>query len=606
MRQPGAEPWLAAATGAASLAVSLPRLCPTLSLMGDSAAFAAAGASWGIAQPPGYPLWTLLAHGLYRLPLGEPAWRLHLSSALFHATAVALVAALIQRCTGSRAAAVGGALTLAFSRAFLLGSLYAEVFPLNDLFVALLLLLALHFAEAPDTRSKRRALVALAVGCGLASAHHQTIVLAAPALAVVLARGDWRLLRDPRIAARLLLGFAAPLLACFGLLWLAASRDPAASWGDVRELGELWRLATRQDYGGPFSPFLGERGDGALAQLGEWTASFHRSFGVLGGLLVVVGVAWLARHRPWLALALALGTLASGPLFAVANALPVAGEHGRAFAERFTTMSHVLLAPFAGAGIAWLEQLAKVPLPPRLAALAAAALGVVPLLSRSELDLSGDRRGEQAAIDLIEHADDGALLLFSGDALNGAAAWRCGVERRCGRRVAFSPGQLHMPWRVRQLARRHPDLVLPVPAGSFITVRELVAANLPSRPVFLTALLLEREPALRDAFQYLPEGVLLRVLPSPPGDAARARFVASARRLLRGEACAGCAMRAADLVRPSLETALVQGYVDAAVNHARMLRAFFDEPALAAELEAVARRIDPAAARAYGIGGGAE
>ena len=44
---------------------------------------------------------------------------------------------------------------------------------------------------------------------------------------------------------------------------------------------------------------------------------------------------------------------------------------------------------------------------------------------------------------------------------------------------------------------------------------------------------------------------------------------------------------------------MLQSYVDAAVNHARLLRLFFDEVGLAEELEARARAMDPEAARRY-------
>ncbi len=592
-----AEPRLAAVAGGVALGVTLPGVCRTLSLMGDSAAFTAAAASWGVAQPPGYPLWTLLGHAASRLPLGELAFRIHLTSALYHAAAVGLVAALIQKCTGSRGAALGGALFLAFSRAFFQGSHYAEVFPLNDLFGALLLLLGVVLVERPMSR---RALGALALLSGLAFAHHQTIALYAPGLAVLLWRGARRPRFEPRLFAALVCLFALPLVASSALLLLAARRDPAVSWGDVRSPGELFQLVTRGDYGGLFSPYLGERGAGASEQIVAYGASLWRQLGLVGVGLALCGMLTLGRRLPVVALGLGLAALVSGPAFAVLNALPVADEHGIAFAERFVTLSLVPLGVFCGSGMQRLGELGSVVLPPRFASALAGGLALLPLAQHHDaVDLSDDRCGAAFAADLFEHSDDGALVLVSGDFSNGAAAFWCGVERRCGRRIVLAPGQLHLPWRVRQLARRHPELVIPEPSGSFVTVREIVAANLSRRPVYLMPLLLEREPPLRESFGYLPEGLLLRVVPKEPDEPARARFRASAQRLLRGEGCAGCAMRRSDLPWPSLETAMLQSYVDAAVNHARLLRLFFDEVGLAEELEARARAMDPEAARRY-------
>src|SRR5262249_36239777 len=113
----------------------MPRAYRVLALAGDSAELTTAAASWGVPHPPGYPLYTLFAHLCTRLPL-EPAFSFHLTSALLHAVALGVVALSIELATGSVAAAALGAGVLGIGRVFFLGSLYAEVFPLNDLLFA--------------------------------------------------------------------------------------------------------------------------------------------------------------------------------------------------------------------------------------------------------------------------------------------------------------------------------------------------------------------------------------------------------------------------------------------------------------------------------------
>jgi hypothetical protein len=49
----------------------------------------------GIAHPPGYPLYTILGTGVVHLPLGNPAWRMNMLSALLAALAVGLFYGLI-------------------------------------------------------------------------------------------------------------------------------------------------------------------------------------------------------------------------------------------------------------------------------------------------------------------------------------------------------------------------------------------------------------------------------------------------------------------------------------------------------------------------------
>src|ERR1041385_226215 len=149
---------------------------------GDSGELIAVAASGGVAHPPGYPLYTMLA-GLWLrvLPLGEPALRLNVFSALCSALAAAVLAIAVRRLTRSGAAGVLAAWSWTFAAQTFRWSLVAEVFPLNALLGACVLL-ALVSAPAPGV-------VALAFLCTLAVAHHHTLLLlSVPAFAVTAQR----------------------------------------------------------------------------------------------------------------------------------------------------------------------------------------------------------------------------------------------------------------------------------------------------------------------------------------------------------------------------------------------------------------------------------
>src|SRR5260370_11920147 len=76
------------------------------------------------------------------MPWFDVAFRVHLTSALFHAMTVGFVACAIELLSGSVVAAAIGAAALALGRIFFQGSLYAEVFPLGDLLFACIFWLA--------------------------------------------------------------------------------------------------------------------------------------------------------------------------------------------------------------------------------------------------------------------------------------------------------------------------------------------------------------------------------------------------------------------------------------------------------------------------------
>lgn len=603
------RPWPALLAGFVALAVYVPRVCPTLSLMGDSAVFVTAARELGVAQPSGYPLWTWLGRLASALPFGEVPHRLHLLSALTHAVTVGLVAHTLGRLTGQVGAAVGAALSLAFARAFFQGSLYAEVFPLLDLFTALAVWVALE-ASAARRRARPRWLLGFALVAGLASTHHQMIALTAPGLlALLLAADAHRVLRADRLLlGRILVAFTAPSLVLYGAIPLLARREPRGSWGDVRGFDDLARLVTRQDYGGVFSPHLGVARAPWDTSVAGWlegvTAGFTTplAIGVAAGIvLVALSARADASRRPW-TVALLLVAIVSGPVFAAMNGLEVmagaAGEHGRAYAERFSTMSMVPLALLLGSA------LAVVPLPAALRP-GVAFVFLIPLLTHAQtVDLRADRRGAGYAHDLLRGVPDGSLVLLSGDPANGAQLWVCGVERACGTSIVFSPGQMHLDWRRRQLARRHPDLVLPpprkvvLPQGErlLVSTRELVLANAGRRRIFLSPDLLDREPGLAEAAQFLPFGLLIEAVDEPTFLARKATFLAQAEALARHAGCEGCGLRRSELPPPSLETSLPFAYALAYENHARVLRAWFptDPRALtvAADLEAQAEVAD--------------
>ena len=592
-----------------ALCLYVPRLSPTLSLQGDSAVFVSAARMLGVPQPSGYPLWTVLAHGFSYLPFGEIPHRVHLLSAVSHAATVAVVCQLVRRLTGSLPAAVGAALALAFSRGFFQGSLYAEVFPLNDLFTALAVLLAVEIGLG-DRERRDRMLLAFALLAGIASAHHQMIALTAPGLAVLLVKGGvHERLRDRVLLGGALVRFFSPILLFYGLIPFLARRQPRASWGDVASFDELVHLATRQDYGGVTSPHLGTAKVPWDASVAGWVAGIVRGFSwplalVAGGFAALLAYeAWTARRRRALTLSLWLLVLVSGPIFAAMNGLEVEAEHGIAYAERFATMSCVPVAVLLGLA------LAAVPIR-AWAVRAAPALGlvcVVPLaLHATNVDLRADRRGIAYTHDLLRDVPEGSLVMLSGDPANGAQLWACGVERRCGQTIVFSPGQMHLPWRMRQLRRWYPELILPeprkvvLPEGerTLVSTREIALANIAYRRVFVSTDILEREPGIQEAMQFLPHGIVVEAFVDPRVFAdAKASFLARAGSMGAFERCEGCGMRRTDLPYPSLETSLPFAYALGFENHARVLRAFFAGDlaagALATRFEGLAAAADP-------------
>ena len=69
-------------------------LAPTVTLV-DSGELIVAAQGLGVAHPPGFPLWVMLAHLASLLPFGNVAVRINFSSALFAALACAMLALVV-------------------------------------------------------------------------------------------------------------------------------------------------------------------------------------------------------------------------------------------------------------------------------------------------------------------------------------------------------------------------------------------------------------------------------------------------------------------------------------------------------------------------------
>ena len=85
---------LSTALSAVALSIYVRTLCPSVP-GGDSGEMVQVAIELGVAHPPGYPTWTLIANAFSRLPWGEPAWRINLSSAVADAAASGLLSGAV-------------------------------------------------------------------------------------------------------------------------------------------------------------------------------------------------------------------------------------------------------------------------------------------------------------------------------------------------------------------------------------------------------------------------------------------------------------------------------------------------------------------------------
>lgn len=161
-------------------------------LDGDSGEWQYIANILGIPHSTGYPLYILLAKLVTFLPVGNPAWRVNLFSALCAAFTIPVVYLLAKRVSRSRAAAILSALFFAFMPTLWASATIAEVYALNTLLIALTLFFAIRFLDG----GRAGDLYGMVLCFGLALANHRIAFFISPALLLVvwLKRKtlDWR------------------------------------------------------------------------------------------------------------------------------------------------------------------------------------------------------------------------------------------------------------------------------------------------------------------------------------------------------------------------------------------------------------------------------
>ena len=152
------DPVLAVGLFAGSMVLYVQTLAPSVAtLFDDSLEFPLVAYRLAIAHPTGYPLYILLGKLFSRVPwigAGGPAqqnvaWSVNLLSAVGGALTVAFVFLIARQLTRRRLPALLGAAALTVSPIFWSQSVIAEVYTLNSAFVAVLLWLALRWAQQP-------------------------------------------------------------------------------------------------------------------------------------------------------------------------------------------------------------------------------------------------------------------------------------------------------------------------------------------------------------------------------------------------------------------------------------------------------------------------
>lgn len=344
------------------LALYIFTLAPSVPLQGDAGELITVAYTLGIAHPPGYPLYTVLAHLFTYIPIYSVAWRVNLFSALTSALTLVFVYLIILKITKNKLAAIGTAVVLGLSQTFWLYSIVAEVFSLNNLFVVLIIYLALQ---------KRYSLLALTIGLSLSN--HHTIILIAPALLYLLWPVRTMLTRPPLVkpfarAKFIILNLLLIILGLLPYLYFVVRAKTAimpVAWSYPDSLKSLISLVSRADYGS-LAPALGI--DPALATLAQkakqvttfWSYTLEDFLWVSLPVFLIGLIYGLKKYFRLTVFSL-LAYFISGIVFLTYANFPLHDQtaYGLVAVERFYLLPDLFFALTIGLGLGFLGKLGK-------------------------------------------------------------------------------------------------------------------------------------------------------------------------------------------------------------------------------------------------------
>lgn len=391
---------------------------------GDVGDLVSAAYLFGVAHPPGYPLFTILGFIASHVPFSMPPVTKVAYISLFSSLlSVFLYKKILDLVVKSQIVKLVSVAILSFSYLFWLYSEIPEVFALNAMFVLLITYFSIRFYKLGSYSS----FLSIFFFFGLSLTHHQTIILTVPFMLILFLKRYKQILNFRKKL------FFAPVFFILGLapyvyIPIAASRNPVINWDNASTISGFVDLITRRDYG-TFSagPFPQPAFDARIVAVKEFFMALISSVSFPAFVLGFAGMLYVFKKDKFLGLALFLSFFLSGPFFAAYANFPIINTFVLGAVERFYLFSQVLFMIFVAIGLDFLRVLfERVFSKKEYAIIILCAFFIIPFfLFRANLkktDLSKVSLGTNFAYDHFVNLPQNSFLITFGDT-KGFNSW---------------------------------------------------------------------------------------------------------------------------------------------------------------------------------------
>ncbi len=466
---------------------------------GDGGDLVTAAFVQGVAHPPGYPLYTAIAHLFTQLPGDTVAGRVAWLSVLPALGSIVLSFLIVWRIGKNIVTALFASLIVGFSYIFLLLAIIPEVFALHLFLVTLLIYIIFEW----QATGKKSLFSWFCFFFGLSLTHHHTILLLVPAFAYFIYTTNMTHKKNetytvhqssPLYAIRYTLYFLLGLLP-YSYVYFAARGNPVINWENPQTTEGFIRLVTRAIYGTFQSGQVVQQEFGnRILNVFLFLQTVVIDFTVIGAIFAVLGLIYLFVYHRRYAWFCVLGFVATGPFFMYYAGFPAGNDFYLGTIERFFVVPYFFIALCIAFGMTaaveamsvFLQRVIQRQVAPvvlySVFALYPIALGATTI--PKIIPLRHDMTAEAFAQDLLTTAKGHSLLLMTEDTQLFDVAYNYYTSgKRYDTTLVFF-GLLSFPFYRIPFAQSNPDITVPEYQSVEQITNDFIASNAASFAIF--------------------------------------------------------------------------------------------------------------------------
>ena len=454
---------------------------------GDSAEYSTVAQTWGIAHPPGYPLYSFLiniANGL--IPFGTTPWKVALLSSIPTVITAYVIYRILCLIKLHKYIAFAASILYLFLFPIWQYALIPEVFALHTMLISLITYLLLMFIKKND----KRLLIVASLLCGLSISHHHIFILFLPGWIALLWGKVRKIYADKQLLMRM--GVFLCLGASVYLYTIIVSlNNTIIDWENAKTLEGFFRLITRSAYG-PFKAYS-TSGANIVNQLSDMVSGITfilLDFKPLGIIFIGLGMYASRKFTKQFSNFLFI-SLSFHFIFLFYTNFALTNSISEGMFERFLIPLYVILIIFLGMGMDYfykkyylsivatirnanLKNIAKVGY---FLFLGIFIFSVAQQNYKTISLIAQETTFDQFGKDIVNTVPQGGILSTQGDTTTFTTSYRLyGLKERKDL-LLFQLGLMGKANYVALIQKRFPTLVLPEPVKSSEQYKQFIEHN---------------------------------------------------------------------------------------------------------------------------------